>query len=294
MAVIQPFDFAFQNVTALICPSCWRRCELDSRLLLMENLHQIRSALRQKGIAKLEGLVAPEQAQIAHSMVLELAEEHSLYSAEGWVKAPGKFGVPKTFRKALNKLNRSNEFPELVGDRLTSIIEELIGARVTPLPPGQQLLFSLPSHEGWSIPSDVWHTDLPKFAERTTPGLQAFTFLDDVEPQGGATLVVEGSHRLLSEHSVLSSKQVKDHLRQEGFFARLFHSETPAMTDLAETAGRVGEVELKVIELTGCVGDVYLMDLRLLHTPAPNSSNKARMMPTCRFPRAEVAERIDG
>ena len=260
----------------------------------MINLDQIRSALEEGGIAKLEGLVPVDEARAAQSMVLELAEKHGLCPDGRWIKSPSRFGVPKEFRNALGKLNRSDEFPELLGERLASLIEKLVGAPVAPLAPGQQILFSLPDSANWSIPSDMWHTDLPKFAERATPGLQAFTFLDDIEAHGGATLVVAGSHRLLNQYSSLSSKEVKDHLRKEEFFKNLFDPHRPAMANLGDAVGIVGDVKLQVVELTGRVGDLYLMDLRVLHAPAPNSSEKARIMPTCRFPSSEVVAKLAG
>jgi hypothetical protein len=35
--------------------------------------------------------------------------------------------------------------------------------------------------------------------------------------------------------------------------------------------------------MSGRAGDVYLMDMRLLHTPSINSTNKVRMMATVRY-----------
>ncbi|MEP3225609.1 MAG: phytanoyl-CoA dioxygenase family protein [Parasphingorhabdus sp.] len=153
-------------------------------------------------------------------------------------------------------------------------------------------MFTLPGDDNWSVPSDAWHIDLPKFGEQASPGLQAFTFLDDVDPQGGATLVIAGSHRLLNNSAGLSSKELKRCLREEDYFRSLFNPNRPAIVQPDKAVGRVGDVELQVTELSGRVGDVYLMDLRVLHTPAPNSSDKARLMLTCRFPRSTIAARF--
>ncbi|WP_379553343.1 phytanoyl-CoA dioxygenase family protein [Erythrobacter sp. W53] len=258
----------------------------------MDSLDSIREQLEDRGLVKLEGLIEADSARAAYGSVVSLAKEHSLYVDGQWIKSTSRFGSAKPFRNALTKLSKSAGFPKLVGDHLAPMIEQLVGDPVALMAPGQQILFSLPSDQRWSIPSDVWHTDLPKFAERTTPGLQAFTFLDDVEPQGGGTLVVAGSHRLLNKFSSLSSKEVKQHLRREEFFQMLFDSDRPEVTAPQDATGRIGDVELEVVELTGSVGDLYLMDLRVLHTPAPNSSEKARFMPTCRFPTAEVALKL--
>lgn len=245
--------------------------------------------LAQAGVVKIEGMVAPSTARAAHDRVVALAEEHEVFSNGRWMRSPSPFGYPKRFRSALNGLNHDQTFPNLLGAPVASLIEELMGEPVTPLPPGQQLLFTLPGQDNWHVPHDVWHLDMPRLGENASPGLQAFTFLEDVEPGGGATLVVAGSHRLLNSDQVLKSKQVKDKLRDEPFFQWLFDPKRAPIADPAEATGRMHDVDLQVVELCGKVGDVFLMDLRVLHTPAPNCSDSARIMATCRFPKPSAA-----
>lgn len=258
----------------------------------MLNLDEIRSRLNKAGIVKLDGFVASEDARVAFRKIRELAERHGLLADGRWITSQDRFAVPKVFRNALGKLQRDREFPCLMGERAINLIEQLVGAAVALLPPGQQILFSLPSEESWAIPHDVWHTDLPRFPDVVTPGLQAFTLLDDLESGGGATLVVAGSHQLLNDAGVLTSKEVKQRLRDEPFFEALFNYRRAPMTALEEAVGHAGGADLRVVELTGSAGDVYLMDLRLLHTPAPNASQKARMMLTSRFPKHDLAARL--
>lgn len=258
----------------------------------MLNLDEIRSQLENAGIAKLEGFVEREDARSACAQIRALAEGHGLLADGRWITSQDRFAVPKAFRNALGRLQRDRQFPCLIGERVLDLIEKLVGARVALLPPGQQVLFSLPGKEAWSIPHDVWHTDMPRFAEAATPGLQAFTLLGDLEPGGGATLVVAGSHQLLNDAGALTSKEVKQRLRNEPFFEALFDPRRAPMTAVEEAAGHARGSDLRVVELTGNMGDVYLMDLRLLHTPAPNASQTARMMLTCRFPKRELVPRI--
>lgn len=78
------------------------------------------------------------------------------------------------------------------------------------------------------------------------PGIQIFVLLDNVSPHGGATLAIQGSHR-----------------------AR----------DLAPTAERV-------LEMSGTAGDVYVMDMRVVHAPSINATKNARMMLTARYLRS--------
>lgn len=254
----------------------------------MENLAERARELEEKGLVKLEGWVQRGDVHAAREMVMQLAREHGLLVGNNWMRSQSRFGLPKAFRNALNDLNRSPMLPPLLGDDLRGLIEGLVGQSVTPLPPGQQILFTLPREGDWAVPRDAWHIDLPKFGERTSPGLQAFTFLGDVAPKAGATLVIAGSHRLENDRAGLSSKELMRRLRAEAYFGSLLDAARPPIIDLGETTGRAGDVALEVVELTGLVGDVYLMDLRVLHTPAPNCSDRARMMLTCRFPTTTI------
>lgn len=109
-----------------------------------------------------------------------------------------------------------------------------------------------------------WHRDLSKSQLNGIPGVQAFILLDDVIVKGGATLALAGSHRLESQFQ--------------------------AKTDIAKLLGdginrsfKVDGTELSIIEMAGRAGDVYLMDMRLLHTPSINSTKHVRMMATVRY-----------
>ncbi len=96
------------------------------------------------------------------------------------------------------------------------------------------------------------------------PGIQAFFLIDDLVPRGGATLALAGSHRL--------PQALRGRHDAEQLVAR------------SSGAGTVLDgVEVSVAEMTGCAGDVYLMDMRVLHTPSINASRNVRMMATMRF-----------
>ena len=260
----------------------------------MQALAHLQQELDQHGLVKVEGLVPRDAARAARTRVRTLAEEHNVLSGGRWMASPSPFGYPKPFRTTLNALNHNPTVPELLGAPVQSLIEDLMGEPVMPLHPRHQLLFTLPGQTNWHVPHDVWHLDMPRLGENASPGLQAFTFLEDVEPCGGATLVVAGSHRLLNGDQALKSRQVKDKLRHEPFFQWLFDPRRATITDPAEAKGEVHGVELQVVELCGKVGDVYLMDLRLLHTPSPNCSDSARLMLTSRFPKPSAARMLAG
>jgi ectoine hydroxylase-related dioxygenase (phytanoyl-CoA dioxygenase family) len=157
-----------------------------------------------------------------------------------------------------------------------------------------QLLISLPNADNWTAPTD-WHVDCPRLASGRRPGVQLFTFLDTVEPRGGGTLVIAGSHRLFNEGRFILAKELGRLLRREDFFRKLC-SEGPGgrhnRAHLLNHAGAVGNVALEVVELTGAPGDAYLIDLRVVHAVAPNAADRTRMMATHRFWRADVVQEL--
>ena len=248
-----------------------------------------RSTLSKWGIVKLERCVPEATATSAAQQITQFARKHKLYTEDTWQKSASRFSSTKPFRAELNALSRCSSFPNFISTDLIKLAEELIGEPATPMSPGQQILFTLPGAATWAIPHDVWHIDYPRDGEQQSPGLQMFTFLEDVSAKGGGTLVVGGSHHLFNTSGRLSSKELKKRLQNIPYFKSLFDPNRAPITDLAETSRREGGIDLRIMELTGRPGDVYFMDLRTLHTPAPNASNMARLMLTCRLPRSAIA-----
>lgn len=153
-----------------------------------------------------------------------------------------------------------------------------------------QVLFSLPNAGRWTVPTG-WHVDSPRLASGQRPGVQLFAFLDTVEPSGGGTLAVAGSHRLFNEGRAILAKELRQLLRREAFFHTLYSPDSAHRADrarLLDHVGAIGDMALQVVEFTGAPGDAYLMDLRVTHAAAPNATTRPRMMATHRFWRADL------
>ena len=115
------------------------------------------------------------------------------------------------------------------------------------------------------------------------------------EPRGGGTLMVAGSHRLLNEGRFVRANEIRQLLCREVFFRNLYSEGRGSVEDrarLLEQTGAVVDVALEVVELTGAPGDAYLTDLRLLHTAAPNATDRPRVMATHRFVREDVIQEL--
>lgn len=189
----------------------------------------------------------------------------------------------------LAKLNAAAAFDPLDTEKMQQGLSPLVsGHPVQPFPGGghRQALITFPDAEKWCLPHAMWHTDLPHAPGRSTPqGLQTFICLDEVAPQGGGTLVLTGSHRVhVGAQGQIASGQFKKLFeKQSAYAAALFDKNTPNRNTLLKEAGSYEGIALQPIELTGQAGDVYIMDMRCLHTLSPNVLDKPRRVVTQRF-----------
>ncbi len=193
----------------------------------------------------------------------------------------------------------SNKHPDVTAlleePALLALVETLLDGlefdrTITQRP---QILFTPPNSDTWTV-STGWHADLPRLASGRRPGVQVFLFLDAVQPRGGGTLVIAGSHRLLNDGRLIKVKGFRSLLCREAFFRELY-LEGAADVDRAHLLGHtatVGNVELEVMELTGAAGDAYLLDPRVLHTGAPNATARPRIMATHRFISVDVVAEL--
>ena len=99
---------------------------------------------------------------------------------------------------------------------------------------------------------------------------------------------------MLNDAELISSKDIKRRLKDEPYFRDLMSADTPDRQRFVDEVGHCGDVELQVVETHGEPGDVYFVDLRVLHTPAPNSTPIPRIMLTRRFFLESQREAIYG
>ncbi len=241
-----------------------------------------------QGVLRLPGLLPPDPVQRAREAVLRQMDKLGLRRDGAWSLEDKVWPVwPATGVKPARDIgHRHPEVEALIKEpALMAVVDALLGGRPFDheLYRRPQVLCSLPNLGPWALPGG-WHSDSPRLACGESPGVQMFTFLEPVEPRGGGTLVVAGSHRLLNDRGDLTIKDLNRLLRQEPFFRELYR-ETGGD---ALPQGRVGDIPLRVVELTGEPGDVWIVDLRILHAAAPNASERPRIMATHRFVRADL------
>jgi ectoine hydroxylase-related dioxygenase (phytanoyl-CoA dioxygenase family) len=250
---------------------------------------------RRDGMLRFDGLLSAEGVASAREVVLQRFEKLGRWREGAWHIAEKPEWPSAGIKPARDIGHRHPEIEALATEpAVMALVSELTDGRTLDqtIHPGSQVLASLPNAGPWILP-DSWHIDCPRLPSGRSPGVQIFTFLEPVEPRGGATLAMAGSHRLFDNGRAMKTKDIVRGLRGEPFFARLA-ADRFSLGDPGTPLpfGAVGDVPLKVVELTGKPGDAWLVDLRVLHAGAPNAAEWPRIMVTRRFVSADLVPEI--
>ncbi len=164
-----------------------------------------------------------------------------------------------------------------------------------------QFLVSFPPADGTTATRALWHTDFPyTLPVDRVVGALVFSFLGEVPPGSGGTLAIAGSpavvRRFLESRSHLRSAKMR-------VVRQALMSHDPWLAALGDDPGqdldgdelaarfgdadqRVGDLPVRVVELTDAPGDVIIGHPWLLHSPAPHRGRRPRFMRVQRIHRA--------
>ena len=264
--------------------------------MLTPNEHQ---TYTEWGLVKIKALIPPQVVEPIRELVMERLRRREFWGSEGWI-APTGADRQKRLNTTIKEISRNTKsLRSILTDRVLDYARELVsGDEIELSSPIAQFLFTAPrsyvlNHDGqwdgkWEVPRSIWHLDMPRSAAMGAPGPEMFTFVNKVEPKGGGTLVLAGSHQLLNDVEYLSSKNVKRRLKRHTYFRELTGKGVDDRSRFMEEVGSIDNVPVKVVELTGDPGDVYFVDLRLLHSLGANTSDQPRMMIAQRMPKQEA------
>ena len=251
------------------------------------------------GLLKVESLVSKEAIRLARTAILSRFEVFNCSRNGEWLLADRpRLSWPEKGYNAKQIGNQIEDVEKLLNEPgIRPIVDDLLGGveldwQMFKRP---QILVTLPNKGDWFLPSDGWHVDIPRLANGCRAGVQVFILLDEIKPQGGGTLAVSGSHRLLNDGDFIRSRDVINRLKAHPFFHELMRVRHRALDEVAkiESSMPLGEkIDLDVIELTGGPGDVYFMDTRVIHSAAPNVREQPRMMATHRFISRDTVKEI--
>lgn len=238
---------------------------------------------QQMGIVRMPGFISKSAVESARDTLISEIDRLKRQRKGSLLNRKEKELHP--FQQILTLTTMIQPGPKITGlfpQDLTGLMSELARGRVAASHPFPQLLLSPPNQSTDAGFSFRWHLDAAVPPHDICPGVQIFVLIDDLQPGGGGTLALAGSHRL---PYVSGFKSAHEALRSDSFFAELYAPiGTPSEKFFVPRT--VHGIEVSLIEMSGRAGDAFVMDMRVLHSPSPNRTSKMRMMATARYLRA--------
>lgn len=222
------------------------------------------NAFRSEGMLHLPGFIPrPRLKAIKDSILAELLRLRIWSGSKSLGSALDRLPAFQQIARLSSQVKVSNLHDALCTPEVQAAVAALAGSQPVTAQ-GEQLLLSLARQGAWSLAQLNWHVDVASRPDPDeVPGIQAFYLIDDVVPQGGATLALARSHRLAPQ----AAGALRSTLKSSG-------------ADLAPALAASGTA---LVEMCGKAGDMFLMDMRTLHSPSVNASKHIRMMATTRF-----------
>ncbi len=246
-------------------------------------------AFDQLGIARISNAFSQQEADEMQRQIWAMLVER--YGIQPQAPETWTIAQPTGFQR----LTQSQAFQALGSTRLMAALDTLLGAGawVRPKHWGMPLVtFPQQTLRPWTVTSRAWHLDFaPRGPAVPLPGVRILAFIAPVKAQGGGTLVLAGSHRLVAQW-VASAESDEGHSaevraklgRRHPWLAELWsgkieHERDPQrMVRYLEQGAVIDDVPLRIIELTGEPGDIVLMHPWTFHAASLNCGHAPRMM----------------
>jgi Phytanoyl-CoA dioxygenase (PhyH) len=162
-------------------------------------------------------------------------------------------------------------------------------------------LVTFPEPGPWTLPHKIWHFDLPGRGDpERARVVRMFGYVADAVAQGGATLVVEGSHELVRRrvaaapgHDAGSSADLRRALvgSHPWFKALCCEGGGDRIRRFMVDGDEVDGVRVRVAELTAAAGDLVVMQPWTMHNLSMNCRATPRIMVTHTIDRGGDAAR---
>lgn len=242
-------------------------------------------------------------------------EQLDQYASEGVVRVPGAVAMPDveamltvlwrrlatrhgvvrdrpsswTVANPAQLTSHVDEFAAMASPHVLGIVDQLLGEGGWKTPPRWGLpLVTLPGFAPrWDVPHKLWHLDLPA-APQPPRVARVFLLLGPSPPGGGGTGYVAGSHRVLQALARETGRTLKSGdarkllVAREPWFEALFSRREgeDRIARFMQPGGEAAGVPVRVGEMTGEPGDVWVMDPLVLHATMPNAGAAPRLMLT--------------
>ena len=145
------------------------------------------SEFSDRGLLRLPGFLPEDNVAAAQDAVFGVFARRGIWKDGKWqMEHLGLSQAPGAGRKLAHGAKGHPALTKLLTTELQAAVLQLSGGR----PIGStlecpQILFTLPNAGAWIVPATIWHLDVPRLPGDDVPGVQMFTFLSDVEAEGG-------------------------------------------------------------------------------------------------------------
>ena len=202
------------------------------------------------------------------------------------------------FVSGLQAIRRGDPAPADSAELTDALDAVFDGGHWQSKPNWGQALVTFPKPGAWVVPHTIWHLDHPYNQPDHITGVNVFLFVDDVEPGGGGTAAIQSSPALVRrfvagiedieslKHSTLNKRFIRSHPWLNGLSTRPSKDPDRAERYMMRDTDLDG-IAARIVELTGRAGDVMLCHPCLVHAPAPNTSDRPRLMRTLRVARKD-------
>lgn len=248
------------------------------------------------GVVELRGCFGADAAARMQDVVWgELRQRHGILRDDPSTWAP-------QYPTGLKNAKRHRAFDAILTPPLAAVLDDLLGpGRWAPPKQWGNVLVTMPTPEPWRVPWRIWHADF-QYPERPwdrPAAVKVWALLDDIGPGGGGTPQLLGSHRATAAYLAGRTgdereyKRVRDgFLRSDPWLRRLIDraDDDPARTERCLAGARVGDVDLRVVELTGRAGDVFVIHPWVMHTIATCAADRPRLMRSAGVARSSTPD----
>jgi hypothetical protein len=240
-----------------------------------------RLSYERDGFFKLPAGVSPRETSAMADALWSALEKRGIRrdAPESW---------PRQNPSGFASLGRTGVFAPMASPTVTSALDDLLGADwVRPNRWGIPLVTFPNRAVAWDVPHAHWHLDSP--ATESTPDVaRVFVILWRLGPRGGGTALVAGSHSLYQRLArragtpLRSADAIRRLRAEQPWFAALSSADDTVsrIQRFMHDGAEIDSVPVRVVEMTGEPGDVWFMHPSLLHTLAPNVSDRPRLVLT--------------
>jgi len=198
-------------------------------------------------------------------------------------------------------LPKSENFEQIGSAAVCEALDNLLGDGNWQRPErwGSLLVTFPESSERWNVPHKSWHLDFPAPSRlQELFAVRLFVCLAKLRPTGGGTLFLAGSHLLVQD---LADKEPTEKLRsaeaREGLIRNYpwvkglcsFDASVDRVQQFVKDGAAIGDVKVRVIEMTGETGDVFMTHPLMLHAGSTNCATDPRLVLSSTVYRAGVA-----